>query len=321
MSSNPYKQNDEKAVDSFVTSFMDVLSRASQQDVGELIAKLKDSWRTEAIRLFQSSPMQLEEKIGAGDEALDLIARAMKLMKLPQESASVVEWMKEARQNFDAKKYKAAFQCFQKAIVTETPTVDDLCVASTSAFHVGNLDYAEEYSGQALLIDPFEVRALVLRGLVSLKKEELETAKEYFERARRLEPSSNTVIRYIELADEKILESKKKSSAVSKLSGGSQIGAFKRKWTRKRVSLDIVVIDHESMASYTYQVRSLSAGGALIEGGVIPDEFSFSIDLNSKTRIHGTAEKIYSASDDKAGIVFKAIDPAQQDLINSHLIH
>src|SRR5690606_13043772 len=125
----------------------------------------------------------------------------------------------------------------------------------------------------------------------------------------------------IELADEKILESKNRSSAVSKASGSNQIGAFKRKWTRKRVSLDIVVIDHESMASYTYQVKSLSAGGALIEGGVIPEEFSFSIDLNAKTRIHGTAEKIYNASEDKAGIIFKAIDPAQQDLINSHLIH
>jgi len=309
--------------------FFDFLNRPAEFRL-ETIQRLEEKWRQRALELYSSQASRLERKLSDGEEAISLLFRAIKLMELPNEKLENENLIELARQHFEKKDYAQAFQLFQRAVVNERPSLDDLCLAGTSALHLGKLDYAEEYADQALMTNPMEVRAIMLKGLALYKQENLEASLPFFEKAKKLEPSSNTAIKYYNEVEKrlknpmspnapKVISLATENETHSQDSDVVSMMKFKRRWIRKPVSEEIIINDHSQMCAFTCKLKSLSGGGALIEGADLPEEFDFHMNLGRFGEVYGVAKKIYAAGG-QVGVKFQGLSPSQEDSINQRVI-
>lgn len=310
-------------------SLIEIFRKIDDENIEDLIDRLRIAWRKEVVRLHHKNPRNMEAKMTEGEEALSLLHRAFRMLKVSEDSTALEDPMEEARRHFEEKNYHQAFKYYQIGMDQRQPSIDELCFAGTAALHIQKLDYADEFAEQALMRNSFEWRALVLKGLIRFNEGVFQEAKNYFERANRLEPNSKTIIRYLNMSKERLAFYNPSSSvdteqevdtAKKKASNVIQPNEqARRRWFRRPIQLPMTVSDYEQMMASTYKVKSLSAGGALVLGENLPDEFHFSIDLNQQVRIEGRAKKIYTVNNREFGVLFEGLNPEQQDKINHHL--
>jgi len=305
-------------------SLIEIFRKIDDENIEDLIDRLRIAWRKEVVRLHHKNPRNMEAKMTEGEEALSLLHRAFRMLKVSEDASTLIDPMEEARRHFENKNYLQAFRCYQSGMEVRQPTIDELCFAGTAALHIKKFDYADEFAEQALMRNSFEWRALVLKGLIKFNEGILQEAQNYFERANRLEPNSKTIIRYLSMTKKRLgfynpssVTGKSQTSAASNVIQPNE--RAKRRWFRRLTQLPITVSNFEEMTATTYKIKSLSAGGALVLGESLPDEFHFSIDLSPQIRIEGRAKKIYTVNNKEFGVLFEGLNPIQQDQINHHL--
>lgn len=318
----------------FLDTFLS-FNKLDSKEREEVIHEIEDCFRRETLYLLHEDPKALEKKLTEADEAFSLFRKVLNLLDLPRKKRSSVDLMQEAHRMFEQKDYEEAFSLFQKAVVSSQPTVMDLCIAGTAALHCNKLEYAEEYAEQALLKSPTEVKALMLRGVVHFKRGMYLEALPYFEKAKTLEPGSNTAIKYFKQTFERVTDLKRQNresiyvtnvdqppveQRVAELDRANNGGIAKRKWYRKAVYYDMAVSDYSSMAAYTVKVRSLSAGGCLVEGAELPTEFNFNLDLGAYGQVSGLGKKIYCTKTGRTGVRFIGLSHKEEDFVNQHLL-
>jgi hypothetical protein len=76
----------------------------------------------------------------------------------------------------------------------------------------------------------------------------------------------------------------------------------------------------DQMTALSARVRSLSAGGCLIDEMPVPEQFSFVLDLGNGKQVEGEARKIYTNSLRQVGLRFDSLSLDQQDLIHHRLM-
>lgn len=283
--------------------------------------RARELWRAQVVESLAEAPDQMEAKLLEGEEAFQSFYRLRKMLALPEQKAEAVDWKARALQYFQGKDFQNAFEAFRKAIAQAIPDVETLCLAGTAALHCHKFDYAEEYADQALLIDSESDRATMLKALVLFNLKDFDSALSWLQMAKRLRPESETVLHYIQKTQEEI-QSLRDSHAGFNSSSDPQA---RRRWRRRRVRFEFIVNDHSSMLPRQLFTKSLSAGGCLVdvtnESETLPEEFNFELDLGpGMGRVYGTAQQIYSNSDEEVGLRFVELNPQDEDRINQRII-
>lgn len=314
----PSEKSEENLYAEFFTRLLGV-SKQSSMDRLVGIEGLRDYWRSLVVEKYGMVPDLLEEKLSEGDEAFQSLNRIVKMLSLPDDNLAPIDWAVRGRDLLKEKEFEKSFQAFKKSIAQSVPDVETLTLAGTAALHCGRLDYAEEYADQALLIDDKSLRATMLKGLVLYNQNNFERAIQYFESGQEINPSSKTVSRYLDQANEQLKLQNDNASFNS-----TSDPRAKRRWVRRPCELNLVINDHEQMWPISMKVKSLSAGGCLVElpeEFKLAEEFSFELELGShKGRIHGSGRKIYATDGRVAGIRFCELSPDHEDRINQQVI-
>lgn len=299
---------------------MIVLANLNSLDRVAVIEQLRDSWRKKVISQFNGQPEKIEEIFSNGDLAFQQLSKVLRALSLPEKSAeeAVASMaLEQADRSFREKNYSEAYRLYAEVMERgQVLSADSLAIAGTAAFYIERLDAAESLAGKALALESENIKATVLKGLVAYSQKKFDRAKMFFEKAIRLKPDSPTILRYKQAAEEK---ASKSDSQISQ-AGAHAAKSFKRRWARRACNLEMMVNDFDQMTALNAKVRSLSAGGCLIDDLPVPEVFAFCLDLGNGKAIQGTAKKIYTTKNRQIGIQFEGIQPRDQDLIQRKLM-
>lgn len=294
------------------------LGDCSEAELNSRLSEFKVIWRQRVVRQQGLQPQLVESSIKKGEEAFSLLSRAIQLLRLKNEKIVASDWLSRAATAFHSQDYVEALRLYERAFLNQPPNLEALSFAATSALRIQALDKAEFYLEQAMEINSFDVKVLVLSGLLCMEKQKFAEAGRHFKTALTLEPGSEKIKAYLAKADRLVAETpsvaQKNSKPLSK-----RINK-RRQWIRKPVQVQLIINDFESVAPTTFGVSSLSAGGALVEG-LVPDEFRFVLSLSDKDQIYGQAKRIYSVNSEQSGILFEGLNPDEQDLINHYVLN
>jgi len=311
----------------FASAINEVL-RWSNLDPMERVSVLegfRQVWRRSVIDSYGHQPEKMEEFFQQGDAAFQQLSKVLKLLNLP--TPDVNRLLKEAEKAFKEKDFQKSVDFFQVAEKYKVLKDTDHWISfGTAHFHIGNLDEVQRCAEEALKLAAENVKAMVLIGLVALGRKQFTKAKEIFEHAKKLRPDSSTIIRYLEATDSKIKYAIRELPLADVEVSGPKADprktnpAAKRRWVRRPCNYQMTVNDFDQMTALSARVRSLSAGGCLIDDSPIPETFSFSLDLGNGKSIQGTGKRIYTNPRNQIGIVFEALNPQDQDLIQRKLM-
>ncbi len=307
----------------FASSINEILrwSTLSPLERVSVLEGCRDLWRKSVIESFGNQPEKIEELFQQGDSAFQQLSKILKLLNLPAPDPDKV--LKEAEQAYKAKDFHRATDSYAVAESQKVlHSAEQWINYGTANFHIGNLDEVSRCAKEVLRISPENIKALVLTGLVALGKKQFIKAKEIFEYAKRLRPDSSTIIRYLEATDSKIRFSNREVALEVKTEVGPRTSnpSFKRRWVRRPCNYQMTINDFDQMTALSARVRSLSAGGCLIDESPVPEVFSFSLELGNGKSIQGTGKKIYTNPKNQIGILFEALNPQDQDLIQRKLM-
>lgn len=290
--------------------FFDLDDQSSKARLLELRAALQERVESEASH---DTKLQFDQLI---DDCLTKVYRLKKLvakkekaglphldLKTPSTMSPKIE---KARALFKDKQFKEALELYEEYFSLESPKTEDLVSMGTAALYSGDIVAADKYANRAIVSSPNDFRALMLKGAIFFGEGAYIRALPYFMKAKKIQPDHPVLNRYCNLTEQNLsMESSAPKTAKN------------RRWKRRQVKGNLVVSDYSSMQSVSVQLKSLSAGGALVEAHDLPDEFNYSLEIPGQSRINGLARKIYHSGDGKFGVRFIDLSPEDEDLIDA----
>lgn len=286
----------------------------------EMIEQLRERWREEVTGKFAGQPEKLEEIFSQGDSAFQQLSKVFRILSVPADEKSL-KILEFAEQDFKNKDYLKALKKFNEAFHLKVKmTVGQMVEAGMAAYYLDQLEEAEKWAHRARSLDSEIVQALLLTGLICYAQKDFEKAKEIFDRAQRLKPDSPTIVRYLRAVEDKLHSPTGSGALAADKDIKTKGGKCKRRWLRKPCNLQMTVNAFDQMTALSTRVRSLSAGGCLIDEMPVPEQFTFVLDLGNGKSVEGEAKKIYTNSRRQVGLRFESLSLDQQDLIHHRLL-
>jgi tetratricopeptide (TPR) repeat protein len=286
----------------------------------EMIEQLRERWREDVTHKFTGQPEKLEEIFSQGDSAFQQLSKVFRILSLPPDEKSL-KILEFAEQEFKNKDYSKALKNFNEAFQLKVKmSVGQMVEAGMAAYYLDQFQEAEKWAHRARSLDSEIVQALLLTGLICYAQKDFEKAKEIFDRAQRLKPDSPTIVRYLRAVEDKLRPPPEAGTLASDKDTKTKDKKCKRRWLRKPCNLQMTVNAFDQMTALSARVRSLSAGGCLIDEMPVPEQFSFVLDLGNGKQVEGEARKIYTNSLRQVGLRFDSLSLDQQDLIHHRLM-
>lgn len=320
-------QVSEDTIGGLDSSFQEQLKEfleLSPEQQSEILNPTLQLWRSEVIDQFHKDPNQLKQKLDDCEEAFRQLATTLQMVRSSKSEQELVDWISIGKAELQNKQFQKALASFQKAMVSKKqPSLELLTLAGTAALHCKEYSEAEVYAEQAISMEPNNIKAIMLKGLIHYSRKEFEIALQVFERALNLKPESAAIKKYYRLAKNYVQADPLSQSMQGFTSLTSIVDPTERReFPRAKVSLEVTVNDFENMTSAVTRAISLSASGCLLEASEIPipEEFNFSIDLGDMKVVHGYARVARRLDDNSVAIQFETISPESQELINSRIV-
>jgi tetratricopeptide (TPR) repeat protein len=184
----------------------------------------------------------------------------------------------------------------------------DLEMGADAAYATQNESLVHLYTDRILARQPAHFRALLLKGGNFYRQKNYNEAKIYFQKILDLQPQNKIALEYLERLQK------------YSFNQTTPMGAARRRWRRLPVNHSMTCNSYEKMYAQEVRVKSLSAGGCLIEADELPSEFNFSLVLDRNSQVQGYAKVIYQKGNRHWGVRFMEISPRDEDAINNSLV-
>ncbi len=227
-----------------------------------------------------------------------------------QAAAKPDELFQMGRDLFAKKNYKVAYSIFDsllkvpETIQSKSRFIEVLLCAASSALFCQQYARGMELANSILVLSPDHPQAYVIRALLFREKGEWRSALENIEKANQLKPQSEAIEKY----RTQILKE------IASTPSSELMGVLRRKWIRGPATGLMLVNDHMTSGYLTFKLKSLSAGGCLVEGAdALPSSFQFSLCIDGDPeRIWGEGSKLYDVQGKQIGIAFRDISKRNQ---------
>jgi len=287
--------------------------RASDHEVGNVFTQLKKDIYRRVFQKFFKSPEGIQPKIKEVNEAFIQLSKVKKILEIHGDFSNIGETQfNEGKKHFRNKDYEKALVCFEEAVIEAEGKIEVFICAGTAALYSHKYEKANFYADKVLASNSNDVQGLVLKAMILREFHRLKEALQLLERAHQLKPNSPIIEKYLQRARDDV---KAKASLISSAAKDLQY-AFKRKWRRARLEREIQINDVADSSSKSLKTASLSAGGCLVEGADLPEEFHFTLALNAKKQVWGVGKKIYDIQNKMTGIRFQRLSAEDEHLIN-----
>ncbi len=250
----------------------------------------------------------LQRKFQEVDSAFVQLTRIKQILKMEEnkEDDSLIRLSNEGKKYFQERNYEKAMESFGRALQAKPGDTELLLCAGTSALYAKFFDQAAQYADRVLNLQPLDVQAMILKALVNQAKHNYGEAVGLLEKAYEFQPSTK-IFKYLNSAREKAKTRTPAPSANSWIK--------KRRWNRAKVIARLNYNEFSTSIVESRKIVSLSAGGCLLQGQDIPDEFQFTLELNPNKKVWGVGKKIYS-SKGYTGVRFDGLLPHDERLID-----
>lgn len=184
----------------------------------------------------------------------------------------------------------------------------ELEMGADAAYASQNDSLVHRYTDALLQKQPLHFRALLLKGGNFYRQKNFPEAASCFNKILTFQPQNKIALEYIA-----------RMKTESSWGENTPTGAARRRWRRKPVFHQMMCNAYDQLFAQNVKVRSLSAGGCLVEAPELPKEFNFSLFLDKNQQVQGYAEVIYKKSDTLWGVKFTEISPEAEDVINTRV--
>lgn len=212
---------------------------------------------------------------------------------------------------YKAKNYERLLELVELKDISSL-NIEELEMASDAAYASKNANQVMKYCRELIYRNPSHSRALILMGALYFQQESFEKSAQCFRKLLEKQPQNQIARDYLQKMRRDFSSSK--PSVVKRSSSRAR-----RRWRRKPVNHSMMCNSFDSLFAQDVRVRSLSAGGCLIQADSPPKEFNFSLMLQNKQPVRGYARLIYQKDQKHWGVKFEHLSPREEDLINLHL--
>lgn len=269
--------------------------------------------RTEAFRRafqkFRAKPDELERRVHEVESAFTQLSQVKRILSEPVAAPETgpMQILDRARKQFKEKKFLEAVSSCEEAISLGMMTEEAYLLCGSSALYAKDHNRADYWASLVLKLNAGNPHALVLKAM-TIKGRDATQALAYLEQALRLRPDSSVIKSY----RDQVLLLLKKPQAVHR----TDPFGFKRKWLRAKLSRAIQINDFATSVIYPFKTVSLSAGGCLIAGTDLPEQFQFTLDLQNAGKIWGRGQRAYDVDKRYTGIRFLDLNRADESRID-----
>lgn len=310
---HPEKQQSSKQVEAGLRIFL----KASNQALDFAVRELKAEYHEQIKKNSFCQPQELKSKLQKVDDAFLQLTHIKKVLDVTAAGDGPIE---KGRRLMKEQEFKRALSCFESAFAMGEPTADLILCAATAAYYANQYTASSEYADEVLRRSPRDFQALLLKAFTCLKFSKYYEALGFLDRAHEIRADHHIVQKYRKLILEKVsTPGLRKTEPVKNSRSSSAEAKMKRRWARCPVDSWLHVNDYGESMVMNYHVISLSAGGCLVEGGNLPVEFQFALDLPGRT-IWGIGKPTYKTAHLKTGIIFAQLSSEDQERINAEVL-
>lgn len=261
----------------------------------------------------------LEDEEDEEDQLPSLDAR-------PRLKNSAHEILRQARNHFKKENYTQALELFEASLPDCQENLSDNLSAAKAAVEARRYPLAEKWANKVLQRQPNNSDALIIKGQIYTYWQSFDQAVSYWEKALEKDPNNPLVKKCYQEAKARFMRKGERSVSddeVFQENRTHEEGDEQRTWVRRTCSLPIFVKGENMTQGSKFTMKSLSAGGALVEcekASSFPKRFQFFISFPNFRSVLGIGEKVYSTASQQVGIKFCFLSPEDREFINEQVL-